>query len=357
MTANTVAGTGSGHDPRASEDSIPRCDGSTEESQPTAPGEETSAPEVSTGNPDKDATGSALPLVLKVAGSVVAPTTVLTALLFYFGMLHAFAFFDYFRVDYTVMGLTSQDYLIRSADGLFVPLTVVAGAGLVALWGYRFGRNQLSGHILLKLRGALTPLAAVLGLTLVSMALAAVIDPEAFRSYLTVPGLSLVAGVLLLTLASQPQQSRPIAPRTAPVNRPASGLIAVFEWTAVAVLVSAGLFWSVGDYAGAVGAGRGHDVEAALSSWPDAVVYSAHSLRLQAPGVREMECSSKDPAYHFRYDGLKLVLQLGNQYFFLPGSWTKTAPDGTAIVLPRSDALRLEFIPASMTSSTWPSTC
>jgi hypothetical protein len=49
-------------------------------------------------------------------------------------------------------------------------------------------------------------------------------------------------------------------------------------------------------------------------------------------------------SYRYRYDGLKLVLQSGGQYFFLPAGWTTA--DGAALVLPRTDSLRLEFTAA-----------
>ena len=58
-----------------------------------------------------------LPQVVKIIGSVVAPTTLLTALLLYFGRRHAQGLFRVLRVPFTVFELTPQDYLIRSADG------------------------------------------------------------------------------------------------------------------------------------------------------------------------------------------------------------------------------------------------
>jgi hypothetical protein len=75
------------------------------------------------------------------------------------------------------------------------------------------------------------------------------------------------------------------------------------------------------------------------------VVYSAKSLSLNAPGVRETRCQDPDAAYRFRYDGLKLVLQSGDQYLFLPAGWSPR--DGVAILMPRSDSLRLELVPAA----------
>lgn len=63
-----------------------------------------------------------------------------------------------------------------------------------------------------------------------------------------------------------------------------------------------------------------------------------------------MPCKNSDAAYRFRYEGLKLIPQSGNQYLFLPASWAPT--NGAAIVLPRSETLRLEFSPAGQMRST-----
>ena len=79
------------------------------------------------------------------------------------------------------------------------------------------------------------------------------------------------------------------------------------------------------------------------------VVYSEKILSLQVAGVREVPCKNPDAAYRFRYEGLKLIPQSGNQYLFLPANWTPA--DSATIVLSRSDALRLEFSPAGQIRS------
>ena len=71
------------------------------------------------------------------------------------------------------------------------------------------------------------------------------------------------------------------------------------------------------------------------------MLYSEHNLALQGPGITETACAGVGAAYRYRYDGLKLVLQSGGQYFFRPAGWTTA--DGAALVLPRTDSLRLEF--------------
>ena len=51
---------------------------------------------------------AALPQVLKIVGSVIAPTTLLTALLFLFGWMYAIAFFQYLGVQITVLNCRSK---------------------------------------------------------------------------------------------------------------------------------------------------------------------------------------------------------------------------------------------------------
>ncbi|MGH3567420.1 MAG: hypothetical protein ACRDRH_15575, partial [Pseudonocardia sp.] len=45
--------------------------------------------------------------------------------------------FQYFGVHFTILDLTAQDYLVRSAGGLPLPLILVVGSALLALWVHR----------------------------------------------------------------------------------------------------------------------------------------------------------------------------------------------------------------------------
>jgi hypothetical protein len=274
---------------------------------------------------------------LRVLGSVLAPTTVLTGLLFFFGRQHANWLLDYFGVPLSTTGLTAQDYLVRSADGLFAPIAVVLAAVLALLWLYRFLRVRLGDAAWERLLRLATPVAVVCGLTGFAVAAVGVVRPEAFASSYSVPGAGLSLGVLFLVSASRLLAAR--------ARRPLPAAVATAEWLAAFALVSVGLFWAVADYSASVGVGRAVQIEAALAGPPETVLYSAKSLNLTAPGVRETACRNPDTAYHYRYTGLKLILQSGGQYFLLPVQWHKA--EGTAVVLPRTDALRLEFTPAA----------
>lgn len=286
---------------------------------------------------------TALPKVLKVLGAVVAPTTLLTALLFYFGQMYANGSFEYFGVNFTVLDLTVQDFLIRSADGLIVPLIVVAGGTLLALWVHQLLFRALpAGAHRIALR-VVMPCAAIAGLVLVTLAIADVVGDPVFPAHPETRGLNFSIGVLLLFYASRLLRQLIADKRPERVPRRPPGAVIVAEWGAVFILVSVGLFWAVGSYANLVGAGRAQQIETLLPSFPDVAAFSEKRLSLQAPGVREVTCQ-EDAAYRFRYDGLKLVQQSGNQYLFLPAGWTRA--HGAAILIPRSETLRLEFSPA-----------
>jgi hypothetical protein len=293
--------------------------------------------------------------MLKIAGSIVAPTTLLTSLLFYFGLLYTHWFYDYFGVNSTVLGFTSTDYLTTSVDALFVPITMIAGIGLLVIWGHTLLRTLLAAFRARIVR-VLTPTTAATGLALSAIGLWAILSPNQTvieKHYVAVSPLSLAAGVLLLTYAFHLRRVTLTSKSNAPNMRP--DWLAIAEWGVVFMLVGISLFWAATDYSSEVGKIRAHKYEMELSTKPSVVLYSAQSLSLHAAGVREVACENPDAAYRFRYEGLKLVRQAGDRYLFLPATWSRT--DGAAIVMPRNDSLRLEFTRTSTNGTEPVTTC
>lgn len=285
-----------------------------------------------------------LPQLTRILGTIVAPTTLLTSLLFYFGWSHAYYFFDYFGVNSTLLGLTTRDYVQRSLDGLFVPLIVVACAGLVVLWGHATLRARLAAGARPPVLRTLVPVVAAAGLLLAVGGVWSVFARTVLSAHLVAAPLCLAFGVLLLMYAIHLHRSLAAIERPERAGR--APWAAVAEWAAVFVLVGLSLFWAASDYSAAVGRSRARHFVATLATYPSAVLYSSKSLSLTAPGVRETRCQDRDAAYRYRYDGLKLVLQSGDQYLFLPDGWKPR--NGVAILMPRSDSLRLELVPASV---------
>jgi len=291
----------------------------------------------------------------KVFGTVVAPTTLLTALLYYFGWAHAYYFFGYFGVNSTLLGFATTDYLMRSVDALFIPMTVAAIAVLAALRIDSAVRGSLIGRSGDSVRRILTA-----GLTAGALALVAAggICTFAYRTalnqYAAAAPLCFALGILLLAYAMHVRRHFAAAEhkRLTIGARPWASAV---EWAVVFVLVGISLFAAATDYAASVGTARAQHFAAYLWAQPDVLVYSDKDLSLDARGVSEVRCGDQVAAYRFRYQGLKLVLQSGGLYLFLPEQWRKAT--GAAILIPQSSSLRLEFYSASFHADSRPSTC
>jgi hypothetical protein len=288
--------------------------------------------------PEEIGATDALPRLFKVFGGIVAPTSLLTGLLFYFGRSRAAGYYRYFHVNSTVLDLSTNDYLFSGVDGLFVPIAVACLLALVVLWANRLLLTRVPPAARRRTVRVLAPASGLAGAVLVALAFADLLtEGGVFGTNSATGGLFLAVGVIMLVYAVRLVR---LSPRgAAPAGRrPATGLA---EWGAAFLLVSIGLFWAAQAYAFGVGTGGAIQLHRALPAVPEAVLYSQQSLSLEVPGVTEVRCSDPDAAYRFRYDGLRLVRQAGNQYLLLPATWDRTT--GTAVLIPRSSTIRLEF--------------
>jgi hypothetical protein len=71
--------------------------------------------------------------VVELVTAVVAPTTLITALGLYFGVKFQEARAAPFGIDVSLLGYSTQDYLLRSTDAVIPVLLVLALGGLVVL--------------------------------------------------------------------------------------------------------------------------------------------------------------------------------------------------------------------------------
>jgi hypothetical protein len=272
--------------------------------------------------------------LLETVGRVVAPTTLITVLLFYFGWAQTNAVFLRFGIDQSALGLTVQDYLLRSVNSTVRPLAVLM---LVAVAG-------LSVHLWLASRPAAHRwwvAAAAAGGLLLLAGLSGLWGMVRYRTDFPVIPLSLGAGLGLLAYGGHLRAQDPR--RQPPAVAPPKALLAARR-SVVAVFMTVMLFWTVAVYAEARGARQAGLIAATLYRRPDVTVYSAQRLHLGGPAVREVELAGPEGAYRFRTSGLKLVIRSGGKWFLLPAGWTPDRP-GAAILLPDRDDLRVELAP------------
>ncbi|MDQ6613243.1 MAG: hypothetical protein M3083_00360 [Actinomycetota bacterium] len=275
-------------------------------------------------------------------GAVVGPSALITALLFYFGWAKTAAFCNYFGLNVSLLGLSTQDYLLQSIHSVFIPLGEALIAGLLLLRVHRL----ISLHLELRpdrpMWKWVTGLLVVSGVTAFAIGLAKYADPYPEDAVRILTPLSMMLGVGIFSYALLVDQRRrrtlSAAPRAPSASQGVPGLSVIL----VSMLIAIGLVWVVANYADIKGQQEARFVYGQLHFQPGVVVYSVKRLQIAATGVHETKFPEPDSAYGFRYDGLKLLFHSNGRYFLIPEMWSPS--DGTTIVLRDNDSMRLEFL-------------
>jgi hypothetical protein len=270
----------------------------------------------------------------------IAPPTFIIALLFWFGWTMTNARAAYFGIDSSMLGLSTDDYLLRSADAAFVPIAVILVILLIAIALHGLIRSAImTGRSLEAVRrGAIS--GAVLGLVLTSLGVWAMFEPLPFATNYLVPPVILGAGPSLIaystwTLRHPTRSDNKAAARTVPAWERSGYVIAV----ALALL---GVFWASSLYANALGLGRAQALAATLPSRPAVTVFSVKSLDIQAAGITVTRITDESSEYKYQYSGLRLLIYSANKYFLVNKNWSPE--QGITIVLQDTPDIRLEFV-------------
>jgi hypothetical protein len=271
--------------------------------------------------------------VLELVGFVAAPVAFLTALGFYFGVMMTAARYSYFGIDNSVLHFSTQDYLLRAVDALFVPLGAFAIVSLVALMSHRFISELLKRKSFLREIRWAARVMAVCSLLLFMAAAYAVFYQLPFETHYLFAPISLGIGISGLAYSEHLEH------RTRDRGQD-SGRLSVPAVVLVAFVVCLSAFWSASEYAAALGRGRAQALAGSLSSRPAVTVFSKDRLALSGPGVVESSTGS-GTAYRFKYAGLRLFIETGDRFFLLPEGWSRER--GTVIMLHDSPTIRLEF--------------
>jgi hypothetical protein len=266
--------------------------------------------------------------VVQLVTAIGSPIALGTALLFYFGWRRSQAQADALGFDVSVLGMSPQDFMLRSIPVLFFPVAMLLVAGLGAVWAH----TQLMGRIERRpaTRGVLG-LASVLRwswviLPAVGVTLVVVARP---LGDLLLP--------LFVTLGVLGGAYGTVLQRRA-VRQPARTSLPVA--LLVAALVSVLLFWQTERLARVVGEALAEQIGADVRGLTAVTVYSPRKLQL-GPEIEETRFPEPDSAYRYRYRGLRLLDHADGKYFLLPEGWT---PDTARLIVVRDDAAtRVEF--------------
>ena len=283
-------------------------------------------------------------------GSIVGPTSAVTALLYYFGWTRTTIEAHLLGLDDSLLGYSTQDYLLRSMSSMFGPLVVgllaaLAGLGLhaaVVAW-VRDAGGPDDPRVRRLLRHGILALAAVAGIALAVGSMGARVRRPSDMVYVASP-MCVTAGLVGICYAANLHR-RFLAHRRGDAVAGELKTLRSVSATIVVLLLVLSLFWNVSHYAAVRGRNLAATVEALLPRQPTVVVYSAKRLYLQAPVVEtRLETAGADAQvseYQYAYTGLKLLFRSDHRYFLRPA-----APGSRAnIVIPDALDIRLEFFP------------
>jgi len=283
--------------------------------------------------------GGERPQWLDVAVTVLPPLSLITALLVYFGWERRIAYAAALGFDVGLLEEASiPGYLIRSVGTVFFPLLVTT-VGLLLWLGVdrmlrRWARDR--AHLLAISRASwILPVSGAI-LVLVILLVEAVFPVAQPYVSLVLPFLLALAVLTAVYGASL----RRLADRKASGeddNRRRWAINAL-----IGLLVSLLLFWGMDGFAQVVGRGLAKRINEQPHRYTQPVLlYSAQDLHLDPATATHQELPGEEhSAYRYRYEGLRLVLVNGDQYFLIGRTWRSRG--GTLIVLPR-DGIRIEF--------------
>lgn len=278
--------------------------------------------------------GSQNQKLAELATTIVAPITLATALLVYFGWIRGKSYYGYFGINQGVLNLSTQDYLLRSTDvtlGAVLHL-LAAGAVLVVLdrlistWSKR-------QRVDVEKRGVRASLAAC-GLALIAFGLLSALgfaDGVSLPPVLSAAILG-IGAVLVLRLGSA------IAHRRMPFSESSRMVEPV---TAIVVLVLAA-FWASTLYAQDLGQQTARTVDANPGRLlPLVTVFSKEFLDLPGSHVKTSKIATQGSDAHYRYTGLYLLTYSNGRWFLITGRYSGNYRS-SVVALRDTEGIRVE---------------
>jgi hypothetical protein len=271
--------------------------------------------------------------VSEVITTFVAPTTLVGALVFYFGWTRTRAWWLVFGVDASVLGFSNQDYVLRSVNALFPVLLVAAVVAAAVAWAVRrtdrlvadiaSGRaGPNAPHVLSRAR----PIIGTIGAA--SIAAGVVSLFWGLLHFAVLSALALGLGAMLVALAGRLR-----------TNREARRDRRTWETAALWAVLTLSAFWAISDFAVITGRGAARYTGNNLSLRPAVTIFSSERLGLSGPGVESGALASSE-RYRFRYTGLRMLLRTGGRFLLVPEGWE---PGAAVFLIDDGPSLRFEF--------------
>ncbi|WP_328321602.1 hypothetical protein OHA70_24830 [Kribbella sp. NBC_00382] len=256
------------------------------------------------------------------ATRIVAPVTLISGLLFYFGYVSARAQYEYFGIDVDTIGLRTQDYVMRSPQPLLVPLlglTLLAVAGLLL-------HNAIQPSATTVRRAKVVTIALLL-LGVVGLLGYPLLGHLPYYA-LVVPA---VIGLAAATLAYLSY-----------FDRKAAGLTPQYVLLVLlGVVTTICAFWATATTAQYSGRGLAKSDAQNLKQFPVVILDTKERLQLRSPGIEETSIrTGTEQSFNYRYRGLRLLVVGQNRLFLVPQQWNAA---NTTLIVPLDGSVRVQF--------------
>ncbi len=265
--------------------------------------------------------------LLEIIGRIVAPLTVITALLYYFAWVRTAAFYSHFGIDQRILAYSFEDYLLRSTGIAFRPLAfaLLIAATSMALW---YGLARMPDRSNPSRLVAFFLFTLAIGLVLYGVTVLFGLPVRKPLWAAVALGIGLIAAELASSLFGHVRAAAP--DKTVLLRR---GLIG-------AGLLLA-LFWSTAVYAQLSGERLAEDWATKPRGRPSATILSEKDLKLTGYGIAATRLSFDDEGYEYKYEGLRVLVYSNSRWFLYPDSWNSD-PLATVVVLKDEPTVRVE---------------
>jgi hypothetical protein len=271
--------------------------------------------------------------VLRVFADVVAPTTIITALLVYVGWIKNQAYYGYFGINQGVLRLSVQDYALRSIDVTFgavtrlvtIALMFVALDRILSYFTKRY-RTKIVGWMIASL--------ALSGVVFLSVGLLLVLGiTPGFTAPFTAAAILGVGAVLIIRFGSVVLASRG--------SRRSFGGVAE---VALYMTLTLALFWAATLHAQDVGQRTARGIDEHPSTLSLVTIFSENFLDLPGSRVRATQIESQGKHF-FRYTGLYLLTYSNSRWFLITGRYNNDYRS-SVVILQDSGSIRVEIAAA-----------
>jgi hypothetical protein len=276
---------------------------------------------------------------------VVAPTAVMTALLFYFGWARTEAAAQRAGIDQSLFGFSTNDYLLRSVSPLFRPFGVGLLFAVIAVIAGGLAKRHISS-LVAEDRISGQRLALGIGTLIVTGVLAIAVGapqlsqvgtqkPAHLSAVLIILGAVLLRAALALDAIGNGQLGDVLGPQR-------DWLLGILVATVLVGMFAVILRLAFEDGAESINRFAGR-----LGTQSEVIVTSSTPLDIALSGVVSEVVES--PAEHdvgprFRYRGLHLLLETNDRLFLVTKGFGVAGETSAVVVIPHTDDLRLDFV-------------